>query len=42
MKYLTVDGIICNRKDYDDNYEVIRTINTKCGVKKKLHIIFFR
>lgn len=33
-----VDGIICNKKDYDKNYEMIRTINK--GLEVELIKIF--
>ena len=32
-----VDGVICNRKDYDDNYELISTLNK--GLEAELILI---
>jgi len=38
MKFVHVDGIICNRKDYDDNYDTIKTYNKY--TEQKLITIF--
>ena len=40
IKYACVDGIICNRKDYENNYETIKTINSYCNIQKELQLIF--
>lgn len=40
IKFACVDGIICDKKDYENNYESIKTINSSCGVKKDLILIF--